>query len=105
MYGDGLEIAGIGVGMVFLALIAILVMIVALRFSIDLGERIFQKKAAAPKRQAVEQPPVEPVIPAVEAPVSTTPVETVAEDTQDRAARAAAIAVALFMAEEAEQRQ
>ncbi|MFQ5933938.1 MAG: OadG family transporter subunit [Dehalococcoidia bacterium] len=82
MYSDGLEIAGIGVGMVFLALVAILILIVGLRWAIEYGEGIRRKRASPPEA------------------APDAPEEAAARERQLKAEKAAAIAVALYMAEE-----
>lgn len=92
MYLDGLEIAGLGAGMVFLALVVMLVSTLGLRLVIDRLDRV--RGARAPAATPAEEPPVasSPVEPA--APAAAAP--------RDKAARAAAIAVALHLAEEEE---
>ena len=99
MYLDGLEIVGLGVGMVFLALVSILVAMLGLRFVIDRVEGHRKKSmgelapaAPSPRLQA----PTEEPSPTLELPAGT----ALPEAGPDRSARAAAIAVALFMTEE-----
>ena len=92
MYSDGLEIAGIGVGMVFLALVAILVTIVVLRVATDAVEKRRGKRSSVPGPPATEE-------------ITPAAVDTVSEVAQqapasEKVAKAAAIAVALFLAEE-----
>ena len=103
MYLDGLEIAGLGVGMVFLALVAILVATFGLRTAIERLEALQVKRGVTvPASEAlpeVEQPVQEPSGAAEEAPSLEAPT---AETMEDKAAKAAAIAVALFMTEEEE---
>ena len=99
MYLDGLEIAGLGAGMVFLALVVMLVATLGLRLTIDrLGAvRIGKARTAAtPTITATEDSPpaFAPVMPE-EAPSAERP-------PRDKAARAAAIAVALYLTEEEE---
>ena len=99
MYLDGLEIVGLGVGMVFLALVSILVAMLGLRFVIDRVEgrrkkSIGELAPAAPSPQ-LQAPPEEPP-PMLKPPAGTGQPEAV----PDRSTRAAAIAVALFMTEE-----
>ena len=99
MYLDGLEIAGIGVGMVFLALVAILVAMLGLRASIDRVEGLRKKNIGEPASAA----PSPRLQARTEEPPPTLEVAAVAglpEAGPDRSARAAAIAVALFMTEE-----
>ncbi len=83
MYFHGLEIAGIGVGMVFLALVVILGVTLGLRVTIDALEGRWRK------RLTLTEPP---------APTKAKEAHPATGST----AKAAAIAVALFMAEEAE---
>lgn len=96
MYLDGLEIAGLGAGMVFLALVVMLIATLSLRLMIDKlgGVRVGRRQPAAAPTPAVttEEPPVAftPVVP--EEPAKP----------KDKAARAAAIAVALYLTEEEE---
>ena len=104
MYLDGLEIAGLGAGMVFLALVVMLVSTLILRSVID---RLYKFRAArAPVAQPTTPTPVEEPPPAfspatpLEAPPSTSGSTQPAP--RDKAARAAAIAVALYLAEEEE---
>ena len=99
MYLDGLEIVGLGVGMVFLALVSILVAMLGLRFVIDRVEGRRKKSigelAPAAPSPRLQAPPEEPP-PILELPAGT----GLPEAGPDRSARAAAIAVALFMTEE-----
>jgi len=87
---DGLEIAGIGMGMVSLALVTILVTIFVLRFAIDQIEQRKQQSSAVqvPHPEAQHVPP--------SATVETPPASS------SKAAKAAAIAVALYLSEEEE---
>ncbi len=85
---DGLEIAGIGVGMVFLALVVIPITILGLRVVIDRSEEWRRRRTTAPVASTTQ-----------EAAYSVT---EAAAPASDKTARAAAIAVALFLAEEAE---
>ncbi|MEE9248534.1 MAG: OadG family transporter subunit [Dehalococcoidia bacterium] len=101
MYLDGLEIAGIGVGMVFLALVVILVAMLVLRSAIDRVERRRNKKIGEPASAAPSpqlQAPTEEPPPTLEVASGA----GLPEAGPDRSARAAAIAVALFMTEEDE---
>jgi hypothetical protein len=99
MYLDGLEIAGLGVGMVFLALVVMFGATLGLRLTIDkLGAvRIGKSRvAAAPTvTPTIESPPVSPSAMPEEAPSAE-------RAPRDKAARAAAIAVALYLTEEEE---
>ena len=102
MYIDGLEIAGLGAGMVFLALVVMLVSTLVLRLVIDRLDKFRTARvSAAPLPTPVEEPPpaFSPATPVEAAP--TTP-ESAASAPRDRAARAAAIAVALYLAEKEE---
>lgn len=76
---DGLEIAGIGMGMVFLALVTILVITFVLRFAIG---RIEEWKQP---RSAIETPPP--------------PTPKSSPTSSSKAAKVAAIAVALYLTE------
>ena len=102
MYLDGLEIAGLGAGMVFLALVVMLASTLVLRLLIDKLDRL----------RAARIPPAPPPTPVEEPPASFSPATAVesAQPTpeagspapRDKAARAAAIAVALYFTEEEE---
>ena len=99
MYLDGLEIAGLGAGMVLLALIVMFGATLGLRLTIDkLGAvRIGKARtAAAPTITPTEEP-----LPAF---TSTMPEEAPSAERapRDKAAQAAAIAVALYLTEEEE---
>lgn len=96
MYLDGLEIAGLGVGMVFLALVVMLVSTLSLRLVIERLDRV--RAARAPAAPSAEEPPIAPS--PVESALPATEPGTAAP--RDKAARAAAIAVALYLAEEEE---
>ena len=93
MYLDGLEIAGLGIGMVFLALVTILLIILGLRAILDGLEGWQQKHLPALEGAASQE--LEPSQAA-----STFTAEKSPESAPDQAARAAAIAVALYMTEE-----
>ena len=99
MYLDDLEIVGLGVGMVFLALVTILVAMLGLRFVIDRvegrGKKSIGELAPAAPSPQLQTPPEEPS-PILELPAGT----GLLEAGPVRSARAAAIAVALFMTEE-----
>ena len=99
MYLDGLEIAGLGAGMVFLALVVMLGATLGLRLTIDkLGAvRIGKSRAAAAPTIA----PTE-VAPPVLTPTMPEEAPQTERAPRDKAARAAAIAVALYLTEEEE---
>ncbi len=103
MYLDGLEIAGLGAGMVFLALVVMLVSTLVLRLVIDRIDKLRAARvtAAAPPPTPIEEPPAafSPATP-VDSP-SVAP-ESTTSTAKDKAARAAAIAVALYLTEEEE---
>ena len=102
MYLDGLEIAGLGAGMVFLALVVMLIATLSLRLLIDRLDKVRASSApVAPPPALPEEPPVafSPATP-VESPPSAP--ESVIATPKDKAARAAAIAVALYLTEEEE---
>ena len=102
MYLDGLEIAGLGAGMVFLALVVMLVSTLVLRLVIDRLDKLRAARvAAAPPPIPTEEPPAafSPATPLESAPSAP---EASAPAPRDKAARAAAIAVALYLAEEEE---
>ena len=99
MYLDGLEIAGLGSGMVFLALVVMFGATLGLRLTIDkLGAvRIGKSRAAAAPTIA----PTE-VAPPVLTPTMPEEAPQTERAPRDKAARAAAIAVALYLTEEEE---
>ena len=103
MYLDGLEIAGLGAGMVFLALVVMLVSTLVLRLVIDRIDKLRAARvtATAPPPTPIEEPPAafSPATP-VDSP-SVAP-ESTTSTAKDKAARAAAIAVALYLTEEEE---
>ena len=102
MYLDGLEIAGLGAGMVFLALVVMLVSTLVLRLVIDRLDKFRAARVtAAPPPAPTEEPPAafSPATPLESAPSAP---ESTAPAPRDKAARAAAIAVALYLAEEEE---
>jgi len=99
VYLDGLEIAGLGAGMVFLALVVMLVATLSLRLMIDKlgGVRLGRGPSALTAPEPTEEPPVAftPAVPEEAIPEERAP--------RDKAARAAAIAVALYLTEEEEE--
>ena len=102
MYLDGLEIAGLGAGMVFLALVVMLIATLFLRWLIDRLDRVRASSAlVVPTPSAAEEPPatIPPTTPVEFAPSAP---DLVAPAPKDKAARAAAIAVALYLSEEEE---
>lgn len=102
MYLDGLEIAGLGAGMVFLALVVMLASTLILRLVTERLDKFRTAKVSAtPLPTPVEEPPpaFSPATPVEAAP--RTP-ESTAPAPRDKAARAAAIAVALYLTEEEE---
>ena len=99
MYLDGLEIAGLGAGMVFLALVVMLGATLGLRLTIDrLGAvRIGKARASATATTTATEdspPAFAPAMPEEAPSAERAP--------RDKAARAAAIAVALYLTEEEE---
>lgn len=102
MYLDGLEIAGLGAGMVFLALVVMLVSTLVLRLVMEKAHKMRAARVpAAPLPTPTEEPPAT-FSPAT--PVDTAPSRpaSAATESHDKAARAAAIAVALYLTEEEE---
>ena len=99
MYLDGLEIAGLGAGMVFLALVVMFGATLGLRLVIGrVGDvRLGRARAeVSPPPISIEGPPPAFTPATLEDSAPTQP------EARDKAARAAAIAVALYLTEEEE---
>lgn len=90
--------------MVFLALVSILILILVMRFAIDTIEGRLQPKRDTSLVTATPEAPPAAVSPPPETAATPRTSEPAPDDSQERAARAAAVAVAIFMSEETEQK-
>ena len=99
MYLDGLEIAGLGAGMVFLALVVMFGATLGLRLTIDKLGAVRIGKARSTAALTVSTTEVAPPVLTPAMPEEAPQAECAP---RDKAARAAAIAVALYLTEEEE---